>query len=68
MPYPVCACDATRPLAMREADCFADASHICDSCPNVWCLLSDAVISRVPHEGDRETRPSLQAARSADYP
>jgi len=47
MPCPVCSCDATRPLAIRDVNGFAGASHICDSCLSVWFVLSDAVISRV---------------------
>ncbi len=61
MPCPVCACDATRPLAMREVNGFAGASHVCDECLAVWFVLSDAVISRVALAGATRGWQSVRA-------
>ena len=61
MPCPVCACDATRPLAMREVNGFAGASHVCDECLAVWFVLSDAVISRVALAGAARGWQSVRA-------
>ena len=68
MPCPVCACDATRPLAMREVNGFAGASHICDSCLSVWFVLSDAVISRVALAGAARGWQSVRDGRAAENP
>ena len=74
MPCPVCACDATRPLAMREVNGFAGASYICDSCLSVWFVLSDAVISRVALAGAARGWQSVRAVLTeavdaiADHP
>ena len=74
MPCPVGACDATRPLAMREVTGFAGASHICDSCLSVWFVLSDAVISRVALAGAARGWQSVRAVLTeavdaiADHP
>ena len=61
MPCPVCSCDRTRPLSMREVNGFAGASHICDSCLAVWFVLSDAVISRVALAGATRGWESVRA-------
>jgi len=74
MPCPVCACDRTRPLAMREVNGFAGASHICDSCLSVWFVLSDAVISRIALAGAARGWQSVRAVLTeavdaiADHP
>jgi len=62
MPCPVCSCDATRPLAMREVNGFAGASHICDSCLSVWFVLSDAASSHVALAGAARCWESVRAA------
>ncbi len=74
MPCPQCGADAAHPLAVREVNGFAGASHVCDECLAVWFVLTDAVISRVALAGAARGWQSVRAVLSeaidaiADHP
>jgi hypothetical protein len=41
MPCPTCGSEDTIPLPLTKFDNFVGTAHVCDSCLNVWSVMSD---------------------------